>query len=447
MSANLLSNRWLRQVLASRWYPGILQAITAVVFVLIVWQLLVGPTAAYMNFGTALTWILWWPLLPIGFVLLGRFWCAICPFGTLSDLVQKFVGNQRPVPAFLKKYGIWIIDALFILITWFDHVGGIVSSPWGSGLLLLLLTTGVIISGAFMQRRTWCRYLCFLGGLAGNYSRSGILALRANQKICSTCQAKAACYNGSEKGPGCPMFEFPRQMTSNASCTLCATCIKTCPNDALELTLRPPSKELWFIAKPKFEEAFLAVVIMGIVLVQNITMLEIWNGILKELEQYTGTNNYLVNFTITFLIAMAVPVGLLFLATVIARQFNGDSLAQNFAKFGYAIIPLDIAAHIGHNVYHFLGEGRAIADTGMALFGNPIPMTSAALVSTPIIQVIQYLILGLGALGSLYAAYAIAKNQYGKTRVWQSFACYAILIAVFYLLNLWLFGLPMGMRM
>ena len=447
MNANLLSHRWLRQLLASRWYPGILQAITITVFVGIIWQLVAGPTAAYMNFGTALTWILWWPLLPIGFVLLGRFWCAICPFGTLNDLVQKFVGNNRPVPAFLKKYGIWIIDALFILITWFDHVGGIVGSPWGSGLLLLLLTTGVIISGAFMQRRAWCRYLCFLGGLSGNYSRSGILALRANQKICSTCQAKAACYNGSEKGPGCPMFEFPRQMTSNASCTLCAKCIKTCPNDAIELTLRPPTQELWFIAKPKFEEAFLAVVIMGIVFVQNITMLEIWNGILKELGQYTGTDNYLVNFTITFLIAMAIPVGLLFLTTAMARRFNGDSLTQNFARFGYAIIPLDIAGHIGHNVFHFLGEGGSIAYTGMALLGNPIPLTSTALVSTPIIQVIQYLILGLGALGSLYAVYAIAKNQYGKARVWQSFACYAVLIAIFYWVNLLLFSFPMGSRM
>lgn len=138
MSMDLLNKRVVRKTLKSRWYPAVFQIITASAFILIMFQLLAGPSAAHDNFGTALTWVLWWPVIPIIFVFLGRFWCAICPFGTLSDLVQKFVGNQRPVPKFLKKYGIWIIDALFILITWSDHVWGIVENPWGSGVLLLL---------------------------------------------------------------------------------------------------------------------------------------------------------------------------------------------------------------------------------------------------------------------------------------------------------------------
>jgi polyferredoxin len=285
MNANLLKNRTLLAIMKSRWYPAVFQALAAVGFTVIVYQLVAGPVAAHQNLGTARTWVLWWPLIPILFLLLGRFWCAICPFGTLSDLVQKFVGNERPVPVFLKKYGIWIIDALFILITWSDHVWGIVENPWGSGVLLLLLTTGVVASGAFFQRRTWCRYLCFLGGLSGNYALAGMVALRATPEVCATCKSKAACYNGSEKGPGCPMFEFPRQMDSNANCNLCAACIKTCPNGSIQLTVQPPTKELWSIKKPKFEQAFLAVVIMGIVFIQNITMLEGWPPVLQSLER------------------------------------------------------------------------------------------------------------------------------------------------------------------
>lgn len=447
MSVNLLENPTLLRMAKSRLFPAVFQAATAAVFVLIVFQLLVGPTAAHDNLGTALTWVLWWPVIPIVFVFMGRFWCAICPFGTLNDVVQKFVGLKRPVPKFLKNYGIWIIDALFIFITWADHVWGIVENPWGSGMLLLMLTTGVVVSGALWQRRTWCRHLCFLGGLSGNYARSGIVALRANTDICANCKSRAACYNGNENGPGCPMFEFPRQMDSNASCNLCAACIKTCPHGAITLTVRPPTKELWFIRKPKFEEAFLAVVIMGIVFVQNITMLEVWQSILTGLEGMTGTTSYVVNFTVTFLIAMALPVALITLAALAAKRFNGDSLSGNFAKFGYAIIPLDIAGHIGHNLYHLLAEGKAVVYTALPLVGQEIPDASPALVSTPTIQVLQFVLIALGALGSLYAVYRIAKSQYGHGKTWGSLAAYGALVSVLVALNVWLFVLPMAMRM
>lgn len=49
-----------------------------------------------------------------------------------------------------------------------------------------------------------------------------------------------------------------------------------------------------------YEEAFLVVVIMGIVFVQNVTMLEVWKGMLAWLEGVVGTGNYAVTLTITF---------------------------------------------------------------------------------------------------------------------------------------------------
>lgn len=99
-SIDLLQHRGVKKVLKSRWYPALFQLITASAFILIMFELLAGPSSAHDNFGTALTWVLWWPLIPIIFVFLGRFWCAICPFGTLSDLVQKFWVINAPFPNF-----------------------------------------------------------------------------------------------------------------------------------------------------------------------------------------------------------------------------------------------------------------------------------------------------------------------------------------------------------
>ncbi len=242
-----------------------------------------------------------------------------------------------------------------------------------------------------------------------------MLALRATPEKCATCRM-ASCYKGSDKAPGCPMFEFPKTMESNASCNACGYCAKPCPNDSIRLTLRVPTQELWFIRRPKLEEAVLAVVIMGIVFVQNVTMLDVWKSILGWLERATGTGNYAVTFTITFIVSMAIPIALLTVTGLAAKRVNGDSLRQNFAKFGYALIPLDVAGHVGHNLFHLLAEGKAVGFTALGLLGKEVPAASPALLGTEAIQVLQFVLIALGAAGSLYTAYRIVRNNYAAER-------------------------------
>jgi polyferredoxin len=274
-----------------------------------------------------------------------------------------------------------------------------------------------------------------------------MLALRPTAEKCSRCTL-AACYRGSAGVAGCPVFEFPKTMTSNALCNVCANCIKTCPNDSPRLTLRLPTSELWFVRKPRLEEAFLAVVIMGIVFVQNVTMLDMWKSILAGLERLVGTSNYAVNFTITFLVAMALPVLLLGGAALIARRFNHDSLLDNFTKFGYAIIPLDVAGHVAHNLFHLLAEGKSILYTALALLGSPVAGLSPALASPGLIQALQYGLLALGLAASLYAAHRIARQHFVPGHQhWGSVAIYGALLVLLGAINFWLFASPMAMRM
>lgn len=444
---DLLKFRPVKTFLKSRYFPKIFQIPVAAVFGLIGYELLAGPSSAHENPGTALMWVLWWPLIPIVFLFLGRFWCAICPFATLSDFVQKLVGVNRPVPTFLKRYGIWIIDATFIAITWADHVFGIVSSPWGSGILLLLITFAVIVSGAFFQRRTFCRYLCFLGGLSGNYARTGMIALRANTDICETCSAKAACFNGTEKAPACPLFTFPRTMDSNSNCVLCANCIKNCPNDAITLTIRKPTKELWFIRSPKVEESFLAMAIMGIVLIQNVTMLKVWDEILSSVHRITGITNSAVIFTGVFALGVLLPVALLSLVAQIASRTNLESTFQNFARFGYALIPLDVAGHVAHNLFHLLAEGKSVYYSVGSLFGNQAT-GSAALVSNGTIRILQFFILALGFWGSIYTVRRITYRRYSSAKLRKStLVPYTALVGILMALNVAMFLFPMAHRM
>jgi len=312
---------------------------------------------------------------------------------------------------------------------------------------LLLLTFSVIVSGAFFQRRTFCRYLCFLGGLSANYARTGMVALRAKPDVCQTCTAKAACYNGTDTVPACPLFSFPRTMEDSANCNLCANCIKACPNDAITLTVRKPTKELWFLRNPKIEESFLAMAIMGIVIIQNVTMLPVWADALAWVNKVTGITSYPVIFTAVFAVGVSVPVALLALAAKVASLGNLESTFKNFARFGYALIPLDVAAHVAHNLFHLLAEGGSVFYTVGALFGAQAT-GSAALVATPTIQVLQFVLLALGLAGSLYTARRIAHRRYlTPARRRSTLVPFTALIMVLGALNVVMFLFPMTHRM
>lgn len=185
---------------------------------------------------------------------------------------------------------------------------------------------------------------------------------------------------------------------------------------------------------------------MGVVFVQNITMLEMWPPILGWLERTLGTTSYPITFTVTFTAVMAMPILALFAASFFARQTGHQSIVATFTAFGYALIPLDLAAHLAHNMFHLLAEGNSVLYTALAMFGIEVH-GSVALMDAPTIQALQYIMVVIGIAGSGYTAYRIARSGSVAGKVWATWTPIAVLIGVLGAINLYLFYLPMGMRM
>jgi hypothetical protein len=207
------------------------------------------------------------------------------------------------------------------------------------------------------------------------------------------------------------------------------------------VTLRPPAQELWRTASPKLEAAFLAVAIMGIVLIQNMTMLGFWDDVERAIATVVRTDAKAVVYTVVFAAAIASTAGGLLLASIAAGRVNGAGAWTNFSRFGYAIIPLDVAGHVAHNLFHLLAEGGNVVTTIAALVGIGTHDASAALVGSGTIQVLQYGLLALGFGGSLYTAWRIAGRDGAQ------FLPYALLVNLFMVVNVALFALPMAHRM
>ena len=275
-TVDLLDHFHLRAFLKSSWYPLVFQIPTFIVFVLIAFYLFRGSPDYSENPGAILTWTFWWAILPFSFILIGRFWCAICPFAWISDIVQKYFGRRRTPPIWLRKYSFWIVDIIFIFVTWFDRVYGMTDHPALTGFIFLGLLAGVIICGVLYEKRVFCRYICFLGNVAGNYSMVAPMEIKPkNADVCKQCKEKF-CFFGRDKQAGCPFYQVVQTKDGNRFCTLCANCVKACPHDNVALELRPFGSDFWKRIHVKFEESFFAKILVGVVIIQNIGMLTLW---------------------------------------------------------------------------------------------------------------------------------------------------------------------------
>jgi len=270
---------------------------------------------------------------------------------------------------------------------------------------------------------------------------SSALELRANSEICKTCK-DPTCYKGTEKVEGCSMFEYPRTMDSNRFCNFCANCIKNCPHDAIKITPRPPTSELWFIKKPRFEDSFLATALIGIVVSQTVVMLEVWEPFMEWFESTTGITNFTIAWTVIFAGAMLIPVLLMLISGFISSRSSGETLNSNFMRFGYALIPLGLGIHLAHNAKHFFGEGLSAIYTSASLVGLNYS-GEVSILNMPTIQVIQYILSVLGILGAMYTAYRISKNNPNSK---ASVVPYLLLILAFGVLALWMYSVPMAAR-
>jgi len=238
------------------------------------------------------------------------------------------------------------------------------------------------------------------------------------------------------------MFEYPRTMDSNRFCNFCSNCIKTCPHDAIRITPRPPTSELWSIRKPRFEDSFLATALVGIVVSQTVIMLEVWQPFMAWFENATGITNFTVAWTVIFSGAMLIPLGLMLVSSYVSSRSSGETLLSNFNRFGYALIPLGLGIHLAHNAKHLLGEGLSVVYASASLVGLDYT-GELSLLNMPTTQLIQYILSILGVLGAAYAAHRISLN---KPNSRAAVLPYIALILIFGAIALWMYSVPMAAR-
>jgi hypothetical protein len=385
----LTSLPWLRKILLSRWPQWVLIVILLAVFVYAIAAGIFGTQVGNQNAAITLVWIAWWALLMLLLVPFGgRAWCSICPIPAPGEWIQRGgvfqpdgtqrKGLGRRWPRRLRN--MWLQNFGFVGMALFSTV--ILTTPSVSAwvlLALILLAVGVSI---IFERRTFCRYLCPVGGFIGLYSLVSPLAVRVKDpEICRSHPTKD-CYHGNEQGHGCPWMVFPGTLDRSSNCGMCLECLRTCPLDNVAVVIQKPAVDL----KPKrgraplsMDEAYKGFIMLASALTYSFVLLGPW-GNLKLAAYSVGTSAWLLYAAGFILLALGLIPGAFALAAWLGgwlAGFRSTPFRPRFLESITGLVPLGLAYWVAFSLSFAMINGSYVLATlsdplgwGWNLFGT-----------------------------------------------------------------------------
>ena len=347
-----------------------------------------GTPIGNYNIIMTIVWIFWWFVLICFLIPFGaRIWCMTCPIPFLGEWFQRgsLLGAPESPPRRLrglnkkwpKKFSnLWIQNILFLCLCTLSTI--LVTRPIATAFALTLLMLVSLIVHIVFRKRTFCRYLCPVGGWMSLYSTAAMIEIRPKFKdACLDCKSEA--YFGNCSGWGCPWLIVPAKMTSNKHCGMCFECLKTCPNDNMTVRLRPFCSDT-VIEKP--DEAWMAFIMTTLAVLYTAIFLGPW-GTLKEWANISEMLNW-QGFTVYVIMvwgsSLAIIPGAWWGCARLGQKLSGDQQVQAkdlFLRYSYMLVPLGLLFWVSFSIPLFMVNYTHIISTlsdplgwGWNLFGT-----------------------------------------------------------------------------
>ena len=277
----LTRNPRVARLVRNRKFQFLLIIPNQIVFWTVIFVGILGTAVPGLNFGAAITWYVWFCLVFVMMVVVGRAWCAMCPFGgfaewiqrrTLWQRTQRALGLGRKFPAPLARLGFILPVVSFLVLTWieeFFNIAGPGTASDTSWMVVGIVSSALIFFLVF-ERRTFCRYVCPLSTLIGTVGAMGSVAgfRTKDREVCLSCRTKD-CMRGGEEGYGCPWYTWPGSADSNLSCGLCSECYKSCPEGNVGLFLQRPLTSVIAPTRRRADVAWGVALLWGLVVYQQ----------------------------------------------------------------------------------------------------------------------------------------------------------------------------------
>ncbi len=454
----LSKNKHVRRVLKNRKFQFFLILPNQIVFWGVIFLGILGTVNPDLNFATAITWFLWFALVFVMMVVVGRAWCVMCPFGGFAEWIQrksfwnrtqKALGLGRKFPESIAKYGLITSVGTFLLLTWLEEFFNIAGpgNPEATSIMVIGIVISAVTFFMVFERRTFCRYVCPLSALIGSVGAAGTAAgfRTKDRDKCLNCKTKE-CMRGGDEGFGCPWYTWPGSADSNLTCGLCSECYKACPSDNVGFFIQKPLTSMIAPLRRRADVAWSVLLLWGLVVFQQFNAVSLygtidnWLNTKMHFPQYPNPVDYIgIIFLVTLIMAGIAWVGSKAMKKD-AVQLDLSGSPVNFAgakassktikhsfvdkksqfrsfmlPLSYGLIPVVGADYFARQLpKFFLNVLKLVPDVG-AWFGigggTNAKLFNAEILSGNQIVAVQVGVIIVGMLASLYAMRKIIKRD------------------------------------
>jgi hypothetical protein len=440
---------WVRRFVMWKHFRTVFIVPTLLIFIAIVVLGFMDVQDGRRNIATVYTWTLWWSLVVFSLVLMGRFWCMMCPFAALGDAAQKLFSLNRELPKRLRNMGFQALA--FVALTLAYTIIAFPSRPLVTSIVILVILAAAVVMSVIYKRRSFCRHLCPIGAVIGLYSTLSPVEIKPRSQARCDAHANKTCQ------AACPMLEAPQEKENNIYCNFCMKCLPACPGANLSLRLRPLGSDLYARRTRTASEAVASVLLLGVIVVETLSMTSVWEPLKRWIGSLAGLGSPAAAYTATFALTVALPVAGFVLACWALSAWLGKReypVKDLVVDFAFVYIPLGVSLHLAHNLQHLFMEGPVAvpatirllqeAGIGTSWFVNWNPQS---LFGAKALFVLQMATIGAGLGVTLYSLQQVLRRLGAPLQNLYKMASVTALYALVVILsNIYLLGLPMSGR-
>jgi NosR/NirI family nitrous oxide reductase transcriptional regulator len=437
---DLLKNPRIARLVRNRKFQFLLILPNQIIFWTVIFVGLLGTAIPGLNFGSAITWYVWFCLVFVMMVVVGRAWCAMCPFGGFAEWIQRHtfwrrtqsaLGLGRKFPEPLARLGFILPVAVFLLLTWIEEFFNIAGpgKPAATSFMVIGIVGTALTFFLVFERRTFCRYICPLTSLIGTVGSMGTVAgfRTRDRQVCLSCQTKD-CMRGGTEGFGCPWYTWPGSADSNLYCGLCSECYKSCPEDNVGLFLQKPLTSVVAPRRRRADVAWAIALLWGLVLYQQVNAtssfatLDNWLNARLHFPHYPNPIDYL---GVIALLALATAAIVGVVSTLFARRDlelrrpgafadRSSRFRAFFVPITYGLIPVVGADYFARQLPKFLQHAPRVLPAAAHILGfssTRSAVYSFGLATNGWIVVVQVAVVALGTLAAAWSTWRITGNE------------------------------------